>query len=529
VDRRLAKAGDWTAVFESGGLRSIRWRGHEVLRAVYAAVRDRNWGTIEPEFEDIEVISEPGRWQARFSAIHRRKEIGFSWHGVITLDSQGVRFTFDGEAESDFLSNRIGFCVLHPSEASGQPCRSLHSDGSLKGGQFPRVVSPHQPFRDLAGFEHEVLPGLWAKLRFEGEVFEMEDQRNWTDASFKTYCTPLDRPFPVEVSQGKRVRQSVRLTLEGQAEARDAFGPAVLELGDLLGPRPQIGLEWSPGSDLPLAVDFLRTTSKQAGAARRFGLPLEIALVLPEGGESRALEEADWLPGDRVLLFHQASKCTPATWIEACRDCHPQAVVFGGTDHFFAELNRETPSLDHLDGLTFSMNPQVHAFDDQSLMETLIAQQAVLESAHLLAKGKPVSVSTVTLKMRANPNATDGRGLTLQDRFDPRLRHPFGAAWTMGSLKRMAEGGAASAAYFETGGPLGIADSPIVDVLRQFLSGSRATVRQVVSSDPYRVDAWGLESGGSLRLGIVNLTGEPQMFQLRGSESVLGPWEVRYV
>ena len=41
----------------------------------------------------------------------------------------------------------------------------------------------------------------------------MEDQRNWTDASFKTYCTPLARPFPVPVQAGDRVDQRVALTV----------------------------------------------------------------------------------------------------------------------------------------------------------------------------------------------------------------------------------------------------------------------------------------------------------------------------
>ena len=39
----------------------------------------------------------------------------------------------------------------------------------------------------------------------EGETFETEDQRNWSDASFKTYGTPLHLPFPVEVEEGTRV------------------------------------------------------------------------------------------------------------------------------------------------------------------------------------------------------------------------------------------------------------------------------------------------------------------------------------
>src|SRR3712207_7382130 len=39
-------------------------------------------------------------------------------------------------------------------------------------------------FRSLT---HEAAPGLRVTCRMEGDTFEMEDQRNWTDASFKTY------------------------------------------------------------------------------------------------------------------------------------------------------------------------------------------------------------------------------------------------------------------------------------------------------------------------------------------------------
>ena len=36
----------------------------------------------------------------------------------------------------------------------------------------------------------------------------MEDQRNWTDASFKTYSTPLSEPIPVTVKAGTRISQA---------------------------------------------------------------------------------------------------------------------------------------------------------------------------------------------------------------------------------------------------------------------------------------------------------------------------------
>ena len=37
---------------------------------------------------------------------------------------------------------------------------------------------------------------MWANVAFDGDIFEMEDQRNWTDASYKIYSTPLRLPFP---------------------------------------------------------------------------------------------------------------------------------------------------------------------------------------------------------------------------------------------------------------------------------------------------------------------------------------------
>ena len=113
----------------------------------------------------------------------------------------------DGVARSTFLRNRIGFCVLHPiHECAGAACRIEHVDGTVETTRFPQYIAPQAlvdgiihpvyPFADLRAMAHEVQPGVWADLRFEGETFEMEDQRNWTDASYKTYGTPLRLPFP---------------------------------------------------------------------------------------------------------------------------------------------------------------------------------------------------------------------------------------------------------------------------------------------------------------------------------------------
>ena len=87
------------------------------------------------------------------------------------------------------------------------------------------------------------LDGVATTATFEGEVFEMEDQRNWTDASYKTYSTPLERPFPVVVAAGAVIEQSVAFTSSrvAPATATDAAtrdGAVELELVEPADPCP---------------------------------------------------------------------------------------------------------------------------------------------------------------------------------------------------------------------------------------------------------------------------------------------------
>ena len=82
----------------------------------------------------------------------------------------------------------------------------------------PPYLAPEQPAVDIAGLAWSS-GGLATELVvFTGDVFEMEDQRNWTDASFKTYGTPLWLPFPVLVEAGHEVHQTVVIRCTRVAE-----------------------------------------------------------------------------------------------------------------------------------------------------------------------------------------------------------------------------------------------------------------------------------------------------------------------
>ena len=226
-ERFPLRAGPLELEYENGDLRYIRLGEHMILLRVYVAIRDRNWGTVLPVLSNVEMDIGEDAFRISYDVENKEGDIDFFWRGEITGEADGtIRFVMDGEARSTFWRSRIGFCVLHPMELAGAPCRVEHVDGSHDDVQFPTTIAPQLvvdgeikpviPFNEMAAMTYPIAEGVEAEVRFEGDIFEMEDQRNWTDASYKTYCTPLRLPFPVEIEAGTRIRQGVTLKLRGE-------------------------------------------------------------------------------------------------------------------------------------------------------------------------------------------------------------------------------------------------------------------------------------------------------------------------
>ena len=228
------RAGPLHLIFEPdlAQIRRICLGDREVLRAVYGAVRDHNWGTVLPQVRDLVVTTEELGFEVRFVADCRNQDVDFTWQGELRGEADGtIRFTFHGQAHRDFHRNRIGFNILHPVDTlPGQPVRVESVDGSLADGRMPNQISPHQPFLNLRAITHEVQPGVHAEVRMEGDTFEMEDQRNWTDASYKTYSPPLGLPFPVEVPKNAEVQQTVTLRLLGNPQTVESLASAEVSI-----------------------------------------------------------------------------------------------------------------------------------------------------------------------------------------------------------------------------------------------------------------------------------------------------------
>ncbi|MDQ3812739.1 MAG: hypothetical protein M3347_02165 [Armatimonadota bacterium] len=567
------RAGPLAMIFEphSAFLRYVRLGEREVVRGVYAAVRDHNWDTVAPQVSNLRAQVGAREFHLSFDVDCARDDIQFVWRGEVVGEASGtVRFSMRGEAHSTFRRNRIGFCVLHPMrECAGQPCRVEHSDGRIESSRFPDAIAPHQPFFEMRAITHEVWPGVQAEVRFEGEVFEMEDQRNWTDASYKTYCTPLGLPFPVEVPQGTVIEQAIIIRLHGDvADEQDAdtVGEIVLRVDETQAlPLPPLGLGMASHEqpltdreisrlrvlvpshlrvDLHLQRDFEDRWQRACQEAEYIRAALEVALFLTDDATAELQRLAALVstnPVTRWLIFHENEKSTARRWVELAREhLRPvsDAPIGAGTNAYFAELNRERPPVEVLDCVAFSINPQVHAFDEASLVETLAAQAATVDSARRFCGDLPIVVSPVTLQPRFNPNATgpepEPAPGELPSQVDVRQMSLFGASWTLGSIKHLSQSGAASVTYYETTGWRGVmetaASSPLPEKFRsiagavfplyhvltavaEFRGGEVLTAQ---SSEPLRVEGLALRQHGRRCLLLGNLTGQPQRVRWEG-------------
>ena len=81
---RLLTAGPLTAELEAGNLRYVRWRGVEIMRAVSFIVRDRNWGTYNPEISGLTIEESETGFSVRYDAVARDAEQTFRYAAEIT-------------------------------------------------------------------------------------------------------------------------------------------------------------------------------------------------------------------------------------------------------------------------------------------------------------------------------------------------------------------------------------------------------------------------------------------------------------
>ena len=482
-------AGPLTLEYSEGSLWNISNGSEEAIRRIYLVFQDINWTSrpfiIKDEIWQIADRSFSAKIKAQGS--HDAKDLSIELE-ITGSESGEITYGFSASTAVSFLRNRLGLCLLHPiAGLSGRECELTKADGAVEISRFPDAISPNQPFLNLSGISHKLQSGQVVSVKFEGEIFETEDHRNWSDASYKTYCTPISLPFPAQVTPGEVLSQKITISISGEnATSISMNESAIITVGDKAIELPEIGLglsedpahlnvtEYAGFEDL--AIKHLRLAlngnSQIRSAVERALLvtqQLEIDLDLAIKAESpqqlKAILEPIIELKDQIrsfYIFSASEKSTPIGFIQVAEESLGEnSKIVGGTDLYFTELNRNQGSVDFIDQVNFSINPQVHSFDDRTLIQNTASHKAIATNAHRIAKGKKVSIGPITLRPRYNPNATqpnkDLSNTALPSSVDARQRTWLAEGWTAMSIRSIAESESISTlTYFETLGWRGI-------------------------------------------------------------------------
>jgi hypothetical protein len=502
------EANGWSVELRDDELADIHRGDAILLRAVRAVVRDHGWNTVPA----VVTAVDSSATSLRVTLLHE----GFGAEVTSTLTTEvagdDLRISWDAENLRAFSTCRAGLVVLHPPSEAGRAVTVTHPDGGVEQTALPTRISPHQPIMDIRALEIDGGP----TLRFTGDVFEMEDQRNWSDASFKTYSRPLALPYPYALDAGERIRQSLTVTARRAAEVDVVMShEIVLAEG---GPFPLIGVESStapdPGRECSdgvfRVVELDLMTPTWPAALRRAaadGLPLDVRLVI--GDDTTALTDAAaalrGLPVVAVTPFDRAQHVSDERTVTATRTALAaagvEAPLRGGARSHFTELNREQHRIpDEVDGISFTIAPLFHSLDTEQLVESLPMQRLIAAQAVEIAGPHDVHIGPVALRPRFNnvaPSAepapmradlSEGYGAHFTGGSDERQNAFEIGAWTIASAAALAIPGVASLSWFETWGPRGLqaADgtrTPAADAINTLSSLAGGTLLSGASPD----------------------------------------------
>ena len=251
----------------SGG---AAWRSR---RPIQVTVRDERWGTLRPTLRRADVGR--GRRRRSRSTLEAAHGDGGS-RGAARIEGRPTGpSTSRSRARPSATSSTGGSGSACSTRGRPTSAPGIEADGAgvRTVGAFPREIAP-QPLVDgeypadgpavRCASRSSSTAARARDFAFEGEAdgWELEDQRNWTDASFKSYPTPLRRSAPRTLRARVSACASacdVRIAGERAAARRTDGGPVLLHVGAPGGcVAPDVGLT------APLARRWTRARSSRS-------------------------------------------------------------------------------------------------------------------------------------------------------------------------------------------------------------------------------------------------------------------------
>ncbi|MDB6053424.1 MAG: hypothetical protein JWN25_947 [Verrucomicrobiales bacterium] len=407
------KAGQLTAEFfrQTGWLRYIRIGDHELARAIYPTLRGTNWETISFQVRVISEEIEENAFSLQIQGESAHPDLQLKWTARISgAPNSVITYEMEWMSEEDLRVNRIGLCVLHPaSECVAKACRITGMEGKEVPAQFPGSIKADPIFdRPFQKISYEVGPAVKGEIVFEGGPFETEDQRNWGDASFKSYTPPSADPKPFKVHSFASSSHKVTVQLAP---------PAKRVLAILHGKQAQFSIATTPVLPLPL-IGFDRSASPQGNIPGEFEFfhisdarqipafkdwitettsPLHLGIKISALTDEQMSDLASWVSpfSSKITLWRLEMEPTAretelqlARFQKFAEKIQSRSLLAVGTPFDFMDFNKASGNAKNSALPWFGYRPTVHAEDATTVMENIGTLEWLRKSAGNFSPGE---------------------------------------------------------------------------------------------------------------------------------------------
>ena len=443
-------------------LRNIKYNDIEILKLISFLVRDKNWNNYTPEIIKTASYNRNNTIHFEFDLKYGDKE-KLEVKIVISIGDNSVKLIASGKFLTDFWTNRIGFNLLLPLEGVvDQEVHVTKSDQTLEKNKFPLNIKPDQPMVKFNNLSYEMFNSINLNIQFTGIHFEMEDQRNWGDASYKIYSGSLLDPFPYKENKNSAFHQEIEITVREKNNSLETISnqniiPLNIQEEYAM---PKIGIKVdneTNGIDIVNVdfvyhlVDFERNTESKPNFNN---LPIYLVALIDHTKKVKDIVKdikdyilSNKISVDKILIcpkiylnsFQPAGEWPSVPklgdYYKEAKIQLPDVHIFSGMVTNFTELNRKKPD-GKFDGINFSFTPIVHDASDYGVLDTPNSLKYILHSVNNFSKDTPIHIGPMTLGMHFNPYGEklaaniDQVRLEMTD-FDPRHDSLIGLNWTI--------------------------------------------------------------------------------------------------
>ena len=443
-------------------LRNIKYNNIEILKLISFLVRDKNWNNYSPDIIKTSSYNKDQQLHFEFDLKYGDVE-QLEVKLLLSIGSNSVKLIANGKFLTDFWTNRIGFNLLLPLDGVvNQQVIVSKSDQTTETLKYPLIIQPDQPMVKFNNLSYEMFDSIALNIRFDGIHFEMEDQRNWGDASYKIYSGSLLDPFPYKENKNSAFHQEIEITVREKNNSLETISnqniiPLNIQEEYAM---PKIGIKVdneTNGIDIVNVdfvyhlVDFERNTESKPNFNN---LPIYLVALIDHTKKVKDIVKdikdyilSNKISVDKILIcpkiylnsFQPAGEWPSVPklgdYYKEAKIQLPDVHIFSGMVTNFTELNRKKPD-GKFDGINFSFTPIVHDASDYGVLDTPNSLKYILHSVNNFSKDTPIHIGPMTLGMHFNPYGEklaaniDQVRLEMTD-FDPRHDSLIGLNWTI--------------------------------------------------------------------------------------------------